>query len=162
MKYEIIPTPEEERMRLFANAPIAEPDLLDPWTKHTIHIFNAALEIHPRLECSYKFRGAPKTVEIDIVRDKGGELSIPYFQFHHRWLDYNHVHERRDTCSLFQSKYERGNQDVDCICDCGGEALVELVLSEIQGLGADEKRQIGHRYRDYLSTIPRNVRVISR
>lgn len=148
-------------MRLFADASIAKPDTLDPWIKHTIHAFDAALDIHPQLQCTYVFREAPKTVEIDIIRDKPAESNIPHFQFHHRWLDYDHVHSRRDTCLLFQSKSEKENQDVDAICYCAVEALVELILSEIQELTADERTQIGHRYRDYLSTIPRNVRAVS-
>src|SRR6266496_5442626 len=121
-------------MRLFSHASIAKLDLFDPWIKHTLHAFEAALQIHPRLkECSYVFREAPDSVSIDVVRVKSS-----LFEFHHRWVDYDYVHKQRMTCPLFQSKNEKENPDEGSICYCAVEELMNLILPEIEGLSVAE------------------------
>jgi hypothetical protein len=157
LKYELLPTAEEERKRLFSNAPIVTPNMLDPWIKHTLHAFESALQIHPQLkECSYVFRNAPSSVSIDIIRD-----SASRFEFHHRWVDYDYVHEQRKTCPLYQSKNGNENQDEGSICNCAVEELMDLILPEIENLSAAERRQIKKSCVDLLMTMPRDLSVTS-
>ena len=157
LKYKLLPTAEEERRRLFSDAPIATPNMLDPWIKHTLHAFESALQIHPQLkECSYVFRNAPSSVSIDIIR-----ATASSFEFHHRWVNYDYVHDQRKTCPLYQSKDGNKNQDEGSICYCAVEELMDLILPEIENLSATEKRQIERSYIDLLMTMPRDVSVTS-
>lgn len=144
-------------MRLFSQTSITTPNLLNPWIKHTLHAFDAALQIHPRLKkCNYVFRKAPDSMSIDTICIKSSR-----FEFHHRWLDYDYVHKQRMTCPIFQNKNKRESQDESSICDCAVEELMDFILREIEDISPADKRQIERSYIDLLMTMPRDLSVTS-
>lgn len=120
------------------------------------------MQIHPLLkDCRLTFRAAASSIDLDIVpSDQDGRN----FQVHHRWLDYEYVHNQRPTCPLFQSK--RANQlqqdppsrvSEEGTCDCAVERILDILLSELRELSVVKKRKIAQTAQDLLKTMPRNV-----
>ena len=156
-KYHLIPTPEEERLRLFSTASIVQPDLTNAWTRHTLHALTCALQLHPLLKtCKVTFREADDSIDLDIVP----ATAKNDYQIHQRWLSYQNVHSQRQTCPLYQiqrSKPENPLVPEEGTCDCAVERLLELLLLEFVGLSVGEKRRIAQSAQDLLKTMPRNV-----
>ena len=119
LKHKLIPTPQEERLKLFSNSPVATEiqNSRNPWIRHTIQALEASLLIYPLLkQTTYEFHQVMDAVNIDVVSTKIRNCQGPHFQLHHRLLDFQYIHKWRKSCSFFQSGETQDSLDV---CDCG-------------------------------------------
>jgi hypothetical protein len=157
--YNLITTPQEERIKLFSNSPPVELPLDDPWIKHTLHGFKSSLLLHPLLESStFKFLNVPDTVSIDILRDKTSDPTIAHFNLHCRFLNFQSVHRGKSLCPLLDNldaKKIVGHP----VCDCAVEDLMDTMLSEVGSLSKPQRKEIRHRCKHLLAGMPRHMRV---
>jgi hypothetical protein len=148
--------PEEERLRVFSESPIIIDVNSDPWVEHTLHAFESSLQIQRRMKsCTYVFRKAPHTIEIDLIQSNG------LYQLHHRWLDFLYAHNHRQSCPLFQRRSISRRTEYRAICDCAAEKLFGLMVNEMTRFSSTERQRLGNLSRDLLSSMPRHIDVLS-